>query len=149
MKTPAERGAIGAWAYAARQHSELSVEEVTERLRLRGVSVHPATLRGIEGGTKKPGRALLTGLSDIYGMAPPVERQVTEFSDLGDLVRATERQADAIERLTAVLEVFITSQAGQTQVPPEALRAIAEAEADLAASRGSETPHLRRARREP
>lgn len=136
VKSPQERGTIGAWAYAARQVAELTVEDVVERLRDRGHAIHPATLRGIEGGTKKPGRALLRGLADIYGVPPPVEERMVESVDLAS---ALDRQTRVIERLAVAIEQMVVSQAQTTQPPPqEVLREVAEAEADLARQLDSE-----------
>src|SRR3989304_4193510 len=62
VKTPAERGIIGAWAYDARLAAELTVSEAVLKLGEMGHRVHEATIRGIESGTKRPGRALLRKL---------------------------------------------------------------------------------------
>jgi hypothetical protein len=67
VKTAAERGQIGAWAYEARAEADLSVPEVIRQLKARGQAVTEPTLRGIEGGSKKPGRRLLRELASIYG----------------------------------------------------------------------------------
>jgi transcriptional regulator with XRE-family HTH domain len=142
MKTPEERGPIGAWAYAARRTAEMTVEDVAELLRARGHAVHPATLRGIEGGTKKPGRALLRGLSEIYEVDPPVDQRP---ADSPDLVAALDRQTVVFERLAAALEQFVSQGQGPQQPPPEVLREVAEAEVDLAKQLDSE----RRRRRVP
>lgn len=87
VKTAAERGPIGAWAYESRDAADLSPEEVAERLTRMGQPVLAATIRGIEGGSKKPSRRLLKGLATIYGSVPPGE-PVPEPVDLGHLVRA-------------------------------------------------------------
>jgi transcriptional regulator with XRE-family HTH domain len=102
VKTPAERGPIGAWAYTARTAAELTVEDVADRLRDRGHAVHPATIRGIEGGTKKPGRALLTGLSDLYGVHPPADEK-PDVLDQDSIVAALDRQTALLERLVLAL----------------------------------------------
>jgi transcriptional regulator with XRE-family HTH domain len=137
----AERGAIGAWAYSARGDAGLSVEEVASRLHERGVAVSPATLRGIEGGSKKPGRALLNALSELYGVHPPKMNGTVLDGDLASLVEATARQATASERVAELLEEILgaLTSMGPPQVPPEVQREVAEAEADLAARLGSET----------
>ena len=114
MKTPEERGPIGAWAYTARSDQGLSVEEVADRLHERGVAVSPATLRGIEGGSKKPGRALLGALAELYGVHPPrVNGQAVD--DMTALVGAIERQTAAIERLLSAL----SPASGPTLSPEE------------------------------
>jgi transcriptional regulator with XRE-family HTH domain len=137
VKTPEERGVIGAWAYAARRTAEMTVEDVADLLRARGHAVHPATLRGIEGGTKKPGRALLRGLSEIYEVDPPVDQQPVESPDL---VAALDRQTVVFERLAAALEQFVSQGQAPAQQPLslEAQREVAEAERDLARRRDSE-----------
>jgi transcriptional regulator with XRE-family HTH domain len=146
MKTPAERGPIGAWAYTARTAVELTVEEVADQLRARGHAVHPATLRGIEGGTKKPGRALLAGLSEIYGVHPPRPEPVEGSPEL---VAVMERAAQALERQAFAVEGLLAMLSGATavEVRPEAAREVAEAEDRLAASRADASkprPHVRR-----
>jgi transcriptional regulator with XRE-family HTH domain len=149
MKTPAERGPIGAWAYTARTAVELTVEEVADQLRARGHAVHPATLRGIEGGTKKPGRALLAGLSEIYGVHPPRREEPAPLEGVPELVAMTERAAQALERQAFAVEGLLAMLSGATavEVRPEAAREVAEAEDRLAASRADESkpqPHVRR-----
>lgn len=74
MKSAAERGSIGAWAYEARADADLSVEEVAERLARAGQPVRPATIRGIEGGSKQPSMRLLRAMAKVYGTTPPNER---------------------------------------------------------------------------
>lgn len=73
MKTAAERGPVGAWAYDARQDADLSVEEVAERLTRIGQPVTAATLRGVESGSKKPSRRLLRAMGQVYGRPAPNE----------------------------------------------------------------------------
>jgi hypothetical protein len=76
--------------------------------------VHPATLRGIEGGTKKPGRGLLRGLSEIYGVHPPVNNEP---------ITADQAVIDAIDRQTAMLErVLAALTRAPTLETPERLR---------------------------
>ena len=135
MKTPEERGPVGAWAYTARQDAELSVEEVTDRLGMRGVSVSPATLRGIEGGSKRPGRVLLSALSEIYGVHPPSLNGTKTAGEYAEIVAAIDRQTEAMVQLLQALA------GGRTEVPPSVLQEVEGAEADLAAERGSGTPH--------
>lgn len=100
MKTSAERGPIGAWAYDARADADLSVEEVVDRLARIGHPVTAATVRGIEGGSKKPGRGLIRALAKVYGKMPPAEADlIPEIGELAVLADAIEHQAVAIEAL--------------------------------------------------
>lgn len=71
MKAASERGVIGAWAYQARQELGLSVEQVAEAMAGRSNPVSPATIRGIESGSKQPGARLLRVLSQVLDSAPP------------------------------------------------------------------------------
>ena len=120
MKSPAERGPVGAWAYEARTDADLSVEEVVARLERTGNGVSSATIRGIEGGSKKPSRRLLRALANVYGLPAPgdvAEPGTTgatpEVPGLADLIgsisalveeiRATRRErADLEERVLAL-----------------------------------------------
>ena len=97
MKSPAERGRIGAWAYEARQDADLSVEEVQERLLRAGHQVTTATLRGVESGSKQPSRRLLRALATVYGKAVPGEQIPTETPD--PLVTALQAQTLALTAL--------------------------------------------------
>lgn len=107
VKSSAERGPIGAWATEARQDADLSVPAVVERLARSGVRVSEATIRGIEGGSKKPGRRLLRELAAVYRARPPGDEG--ESSDRGgsaapDLVAALEAQTAAITKLAGAIE---------------------------------------------
>jgi transcriptional regulator with XRE-family HTH domain len=113
LKTPEERGAIGAWAYETRDRLGLSVEQVVERLPTR---YHPATLRKIEGGSAKAGRRMLRELAELYlaegkarGIAvigPPGSRQ-DESGD--DVAAAIRDQTKAIETQTAVMRDLLVA----------------------------------------
>lgn len=118
MKTPAERGPIGAWAYQARDDAGLSVPQVVELLAAKGSAVTESTIRGIEGGSKKPGRRTLRELAAIYGSVPPGE--VDEPTD--DLVSAINRQALAIEALASAIERDRSSRAAWERGLLEGLR---------------------------
>src|SRR5674476_1018019 len=93
VKTPEQRGPIGAWAYEARIAAGLSPEQVVERLGLAGIEVRPSTIRGIESGNKQPGRQLLRALAGVYGSKPPAPQPEPEE---GDLAAAIRDQAEAI-----------------------------------------------------
>lgn len=95
---------MGAWAYEARADADLSVEEVVERLTRAGQPVTAATIRGIEGGSKKPSRRLLRALAAVYGRPVPGEStvgadKVDTTSVPAALIRALEDQTAAINRL--------------------------------------------------
>lgn len=104
MKTPEQRGPVGAWAYDARIDAELSPELVSERLAIAGVEVTPATIRGIESGNKKPSRQLLKALSALYGSHPPVR----DAGEPHDLVAAISVQAAALQALADELRAWRT-----------------------------------------
>jgi hypothetical protein len=112
MKTPAERGPIGAWAVEARDEADLSVPQVVERLAAKGYVVRESTIRGIEGGSKKPGRRLLRLLGDIYERKAPGEPAVTPpETTLADALAALAREMEAsriargrLEKVEARLE---------------------------------------------
>ena len=104
MKTPAERGPIGAWAYEARADADLSVEQVADQLARMGNPIKPASIRGVESGTKKPSRRLLRALSELYGKPVPGEVDMAQagrdaMPGLATLVEVLERQAAALTAL--------------------------------------------------
>jgi transcriptional regulator with XRE-family HTH domain len=106
MKTPSQRGAIGAWAYEARANADCSVEEVVERLTRAGQPVSAATIRGIEAGNKQPSRRLLHGLAKVYGVPAPGNTESPGASDgpgLSDLVAVIRAQTEAITDLVEEL----------------------------------------------
>lgn len=149
VKTPAERGLIGAWAYESRTQADLSVPEVVDRLARRGVRVTEATLRGIEGGSKKPGRRLMRELAAIYGSTPPGESAPeAQYLDLGPLYDRLDRQATTIDALAASiaqLAAAISTGAGEVGTVSEMrqrLATIEEALPDLVAfaRRGESAP---------
>ena len=133
MKTPEERGPVGAWAYTARTDADVSVEQVVSRLELRGISVSAATLRGIEGGSKKPGRMLLRALSEVYGQHPPSLNGARVAGDYAELVAAQDRTTKAIERNTRVLAALLESlvRAQGIEWTPEEEAALAEAKVEM------------------
>jgi transcriptional regulator with XRE-family HTH domain len=110
VKTLAERGPIGAWAYEARADADLSVEQVAERLTRAGQPVTPSTLRGIEGGSKKPGQRLLRALARTYGKAAPGEPEPAQSS--GDIIAAIDRQTAILEQLVSAIGRLDQSVAG-------------------------------------
>lgn len=119
MKSPAERGPVGAWAYEARTDADLSVEEVVARLERTGNGVSAATIRGVEGGSKKPSRRLLRALGKVYGLPVPGDVESpggngdTQAAGLSDLIAslsalvdelraARQERADLLERIEAL-----------------------------------------------
>lgn len=101
VKSPEERGPIGAWAYEARVERELSVEQVIEALPTR---YHPATLRKVESGSAQPGRRMLRELAAYYGGEPPgVPLESPTAPD--KLVEAIQAQTAAIRELVAELRL--------------------------------------------
>lgn len=96
MKSPQERGPIGAWAFEARATAGMSVPEVLAALAARDHRVRDATIRGIESGAKRPGRRLLALLAEIYSSDPPGE-QAPAVANLGELADAIRQLADAIQ----------------------------------------------------
>lgn len=113
VKTPEQRGPIGAWAYEARLAVSLSPEQVVERLGLAGIQVRPSTIRGIESGNKQPGRQLLRALTGVYGSKPPVTTADPEppadlLSAITALVAALD--ADREERLALTRAIAALAQ---------------------------------------
>lgn len=130
VKAPSERGTIGAWAYEARAEADLSVEEVVERLARSGNGVSAATIRGVEGGSKKPSRKLLRAMADVYGRPIPGDPAPVEVADGAYLARI-----DAlVEQLTedrAVIRSLIALLRGTPQGPgPEPLIELATREVE-------------------
>jgi transcriptional regulator with XRE-family HTH domain len=104
VKTPAERGPIGAWAYEARADADLSVEQVAERLTRAGQPVTASTLRGIEGGSKKPSGRLLRAMAKVYDKPVPGE-EVNPAADLCALVARLDTQSAVILELIQELRL--------------------------------------------
>lgn len=140
MKRPEERGAIGAWAYRARTEADLSPEQVVEQLRERGYAVTAPTIRGIEGGSKRPGGRLLRLLADIYGSQPP--GIVPEPTPEADLVAALAEQTRAIMALVEEMRLARERESDAAAAilrAAEALRSLPRPR-EVAASRGRAAP---------
>jgi transcriptional regulator with XRE-family HTH domain len=133
-KTDAERGPLGAWAFNTRELLDMTAEAVAAI-----VSVHPGTVRKIEGGSNRtPSAHLLRSLHQVYmregeaqriAVAPPPgmraeEQTAPEPADLADAIRAQTR---AIELQTAVLEKVLLALSGG-QIPPGLAARAAEAQ---------------------
>ena len=106
VKTAAERGRIGAWAYEARADADMSVEQVVARLERSGNGVSAATIRGIEGGSKKPSRRLLRALATIYERRSPDD--MAQAGDMGDTpVPGLAAYLERIDALVATVDRLI------------------------------------------
>lgn len=121
MKDDAARGALGAWAIAAREHAGYpSSQAAAEAARAQGISVKPTYLRGIEAGTSHPSRALVLRLAEFYGVTPPPDELLSRpdprleaqqamvaevVSELGPTLRSQQEQVtDAVAQLGPRLE---------------------------------------------
>lgn len=126
MKTPSQRGVTGAWAYQARQEAGLSVEQVAEAMAAKGHAVSPATIRGIESGSKKPGARMLRVLSSVLEAQPPEEPAPAsdDAQQLQErLVLAAERSALAAERQADATEALVAFLTGRPQLDSAAVAA--------------------------
>ena len=130
MKTPEQRGPIGAWAYEARDAASLSPEQVVERLALAGIEVRSSTIRGIESGNKQPGRQLLRALAGVYGSKPP--------TTTGDPEPPADLAA-AINALVAALDADREERLALTR----AIAALAESLATRSEGEGSPVQRVR------
>lgn len=143
VKSPSERGVIGAWAYQARTEADLSVEQVAERIGARGQAVSAATIRGIESGAKKPGARLLRLMGQVLESTPP--GSVAPVMDGDPVAAAIDRQTEAIKVQTAAIQAQTNALLAllSVQVPAEGLaRALENASAFASqAWAQSETPH--------
>lgn len=130
MKSPAERGPIGAWAFQSRQEKGLSVEQVADALTALGQSTRPSTLRGIESGGKKPSAHLLALLGEVLESVPP---EVTAPGADSAIIEAIDRQTAVLDRIANLLE-RLDQPTLRPAGPTDALRvaqARRQAEADL------------------
>jgi transcriptional regulator with XRE-family HTH domain len=126
VKTPEERGVIGEWARRCRTERNLSPDEVAHQLLLRGHKVTVYTLRAIESGAKKPGRALLDALAAFYQTRPPNEEAVAIPTDTLDRIAiAMEEQArQAKEQAFALNGILATLLAGSGEPVDEEARTV-------------------------
>jgi hypothetical protein len=102
VKTPEERGPVGAWAYDERDRRDWSVEEAVDQLRSSGVQISASYLRAIESGNKPASSRVRRGLEALYGSAPVIH--VAAPNDMQELVTALHAQTDAINRVVDLLE---------------------------------------------
>ncbi len=117
MKTPEERGTIGAWAFEERARLGLSVEEIAHRLSEAGVRIGASYLRTIEAGLEQPSHRVLRGLEQLYGSTS--ESTVKSVDVSGPFAAAIDRQTAAIEAQTAVFSALV----GELKQMCEAVRA--------------------------
>lgn len=142
MKQPSERGVTGAWAYQARQEAALSVEQVADELARRGQAVTPATIRGIESGSKKPGARLLRVLAQVLDSTPPGADPAGEPSLAAALSALAEELAASREE-RAALRLERETLSVQVEALERAVQVMASQLADLAA-RASAAPRAPR-----
>lgn len=110
VKTPEERGPLGAWAYDSRDRLDISPEQVVELLGKYDTS----TIRKAEGNSEAMSRPLWRALTQLYARLAS-ERSVTldamptfgevdqATGDQSDLITALNRQSLAIESLVTLL----------------------------------------------
>lgn len=66
MKADRQRGALGTWVRRERLSHGWTVEDLAA-----AVEVQPSTIRGIEAGTRPPGRLTVDRLAQAFGSEPP------------------------------------------------------------------------------
>lgn len=116
MKSPEQRGPVGAWAYEERDRRDWSVERTVEELARQGVSISTSYLRSIESNSKPASGRVLRALKKLYESAPPEAGQPNGGPDIGELVTAIREQTAAIDRL-------VTSLGDRPPVDPASLAA--------------------------
>lgn len=97
MKTPQERGPVGAWVYQERDERNWSVEHVAN-----AIGVHPATIRGIESGHKQASQRIRRELEKLFETEAP-ETEKERAGDLPALIEALRDQTAAMNDLVAAL----------------------------------------------
>lgn len=102
MKTPEERGPVGAWIVRERERLNLSVEEVIERLADQGQPVSASYMRGIEAG-RRPSSRVVHALEALFGSRVPAEKQAAASIDT--LVAMLAAQTAAINELVVELRL--------------------------------------------
>lgn len=108
MKRSEDRGPFGAWLVEQRQRlsderkRRVLAQDVVDELRATGYPIDSAYYRGLEGGSKRPGRETREALGRFFGRQPPAD-QPNGHPDLTDLVAAMRDQTAAINAL--VLEL--------------------------------------------
>lgn len=107
VKSDTERGLWGAWARRERLSREWSADEVAQRVeREAGVKMDVATLRGIEGGSKKPSVRLQDALALVFGSRPKgTDRPVEDGQS--DVAAAIERQTTVLEGIARTLSELV------------------------------------------
>lgn len=141
MKKPSERTEIGAWLVEQRRRlgaergKPFRQQDVVEGLAEMGWPIDASYYRGIEGGSKKPGRELVERLAEFFGTRPPAETTGQSSAELGELVTAIRDQTSAINGLVAELRAMRLSGSQDE----EELRA--EVDTLLRANRPDDEPH--------
>lgn len=112
VKTPEERGPLGAWAYDTRDRLDLSVEQVAVALPK---PVNPATIRKAEADSKDMSRPLWRQLTDYYrdvaraknvalDAMPVVQADAATPPSAAELLGVIALQTEAINRLIERLD---------------------------------------------
>lgn len=115
VKSPEERGVVGAWAYQERDSRDWSVETAVEQLAREGVSISTSYLRSIESNSKTASARVLRGLKKLYGSSPADTKKEAAEPQLSDLIAALQAQTDALNALAARLDMSVEAQRGQTE----------------------------------
>lgn len=115
VKTPEERGPLGAWAYDSRDRLGLSVEQVAVALPR---PVNPATIRKAEADSKDMSKPLWRALTTFYrevakernvalDALPAVAPEPPVQTTTADLMRVISSQAAAIDRLVERIDLLL------------------------------------------
>lgn len=101
MKSDAERGPIGTWAFRERKRKAWTVETAVRELEaLTAIALRPVTLRGVEAGPKPPSDEVTRGLERLYGSKAPEPRPPITMADL---VTALHANTDAMREVVSLL----------------------------------------------
>jgi hypothetical protein len=112
VKTPDERGPLGAWAYETRVRLELSVEAVAAAIPQ---PVNPATIRKAEGESRNMSRPLWRQLTAHYArIAREQGVTISQPPTYGD-VPAPADQAALIAQISALVEELRLTRLEQTE----------------------------------
>jgi len=122
MRKPIEdKTPLAAWATLSRDEAQMSVEEVVDALAARGHAVNPATIRGIEGGSKGASAKLRRLLAEVYGTTVPGQKETGPATgEAGALIAVLTRVAEAMEAQTQAIE----NQRGDFQGYADGLEAL-------------------------
>lgn len=123
MKTPEQRGPIGAWAYSERTRRDWSIQEVVEQMARANTPISDSYLRSIEGGSKPASPRILKALERIYSSQPP-DTEKERAGDMPALIEALREQTAAIN---ALVETVGTVMESQVTADEATVRAMVEA----------------------